>query len=259
MDPHPQPPITLEGWYAMHQLLAIDRRALRACAAATLHAARDAAADTLAELAVPSDGGWSAVVSLVGSPADVLFLHLRPTLDALADVQARLARLALTTALRPVATFLGVTELALYHLPDPHDPTHAARLAAERASAHTHHRLYPVVPESMPYVGFYPTSRRRDAAQNWYTLPLSERSALMQRHGVTGRRHAARVRQIITGSTGLAAWEWGVTLFARDPLDLKRVVTEMRYDEASARYADFGDFYVGQVVAPRQWAECVWA
>jgi chlorite dismutase len=108
----------------------------------------------------------------------------------------------------------------------------------------------------MPYVSFYPTSKRRGAggADNWYTLPLAERATLMHRHGLTGRRHAARVRQIITGAIGLDTWEWGVTLFAADPLEFKRVVTDMRFDEASARYAEFGDFYVGRVVDARDWA-----
>jgi hydrogen peroxide-dependent heme synthase len=107
---------------------------------------------------------------------------------------------------------------------------------------------------SFSFVSFYPTSKRRDAEQNWYTLPLRERSDLMRRHGLVGRRHAGQVRQIITGSIGFDCWEWGVTLFAADPLALKRVVTDMRYDEASAKYAEFGEFYVGRVVEPRSWA-----
>ena len=108
-------------------------------------------------------------------------------------------------------------------------------------------------------MSFYPTSKRRDAGQNWYALSLEERSALMHRHGAVGRRHAGRVRQVITGAIGFDAWEWGVTLFAADPLELKRVVTDMRYDEASAKYAEFGDFYVGRVVAPGDWAHSLGA
>ena len=101
----------------------------------------------------------------------------------------------------------------------------------------------------MPYVCFYPMSKRRDAAQNWYTLSLDERSRLMHAHGLTGRRFAGRVQQVITGAIGLDKWEWGVTLFARDPLEFKKLVTDMRFDEVSAKYAEFGDFYVGRIIS----------
>ena len=96
---------------------------------------------------------------------------------------------------------------------------------------------------------FYPMSKRRDAAQNWYTLSLDDRSRLMQAHGLTGRRYAGRVQQVITGAIGLDGWEWGVTLFARDPLEFKKLVTDMRFDEVSAKYAEFGDFYVGKIIS----------
>jgi chlorite dismutase len=101
----------------------------------------------------------------------------------------------------------------------------------------------------MPYVCFYPMSKRRDDGQNWYALDLDERSRLMYGHGLTGRRYAGRVQQIITGAIGLDAWEWGVTLFARDPLDFKKLVTDMRFDEVSAKYAEFGEFYVGKIIS----------
>ena len=260
MDTHVQPPEVLEGWYALHQAFAIDRRALRGVGGAELHRARVEAADTLASLATPADdshhAGWSAVVKLVGSLADVLFVHLRPTLDELGIVQERLARLELLDFMHATFAFVSVTELGLYNLPADAsaDPKHAERVRAERESPHAARRLYPELPAEMPYVSFYPTSKRRDAAQNWYTLPLDERSALMRSHGLVGRRHAGRVRQIITGAIGFHSWEWGVTLFSDDPLELKRVVTDMRYDEASAKYAEFGDFYVGRVTDPREWA-----
>jgi hydrogen peroxide-dependent heme synthase len=259
--PHaPQPPEVLEGWYALHQVFAIERRALRGHDAAALHRARAHTAETLSAIANPPDGaGWSAVVKLVGSLADVLFVHLRPTLDELGDVQERVAHLELLDFLRPTFAFVSVTELGLYHLPSssPADPRHDERVRAERESPHAQRRLYPELPANMPYVSFYPTSKRRDATQNWYTLSLEERCALMRSHGLTGRRHAGRVRQIITGAIGFHSWEWGVTLFADDPLELKRVVTDMRYDEASARYAAFGDFYLGRLVDPREWAMSV--
>jgi chlorite dismutase len=96
-------------------------------------------------------------------------------------------------------------------------------------------------------------SKKRDPSANWYTLPLGDRSELMQAHGQVGRRYAGRVQQIITGSVGLDEWEWGVTLFAREPLEFKKLVTEMRFDRTSALYAEFGEFFVGKVVVVGEW------
>jgi peroxiredoxin len=258
MEPSAQPPVTLEGWYASHQAFTIRRHALRTQPRAALSTARSTAADVLSAVCAPTSagGGWSAVVQLVGSLANVLFVHFRPSLDALAAVEEDVARLTLLECFDPAFAFLSVTEVGLYHLPDapPNEADHAERLRAERDSEHTRRRLYPALPADMPFVSFYPTSKRRENGQNWYTLPLKERSALMRSHGLTGRRHAGEVRQIITGAIGFDRWEWGVTLFASDPLALKRVVTDMRYDETSAKYADFGDFFVGRVVDPRAWA-----
>jgi peroxiredoxin len=258
MEPSAQPPVTLEGWYASHQAFTIRRQALRTQPRAALTAARSTAADVLSAACAPrqTDGGWSAVVQLVGSLANVLFVHFRPNLDALAAVEEEIARLTLLECFDPAFAFLSVTEVGLYHLPDAtqHEPDHAERVRAERDSEHNQRRLYPALPADMPFVSFYPTSKRRENGQNWYTLPLRERRDLMRSHGLTGRRHAGEVRQIITGAIGFDRWEWGVTLFAADPLALKRVVTDMRYDETSAKYADFGDFFVGRVVDPRAWA-----
>jgi len=184
-------------------------------------------------------------------------MHFRPTLDELQDVQRQVDRLPVMDYLRPAMYFLSVTELGLYQLAahGQDDPQREARLRAERESPHTLRRLYPPLPDNMPFVSFYPMSKRRDTGQNWYTLPLPERSKLMHSHGLTGRRYAGRVTQIITGAIGLDRWEWGVTLFAKDPVDFKKLVTEMRFDEASSKYAEFGDFYVGRLVEPGAWAE----
>jgi chlorite dismutase len=251
------PPETLEGWYALHQLYTVDRRAIRSLLPDAMRDLRCTTADDLAAISGEAKEGWSVVVSLVGSTADVMFMHFRPTLDDLTDVQRRVERLPVMEYLRPAMYFLSVTELGLYQLAahGSDDPQREARLRAERESPHTLRRLYPPVPENMPYVSFYPMSKRRDTGQNWYTLPLVERSKLMHSHGLTGRRYAGRVTQIITGAIGLDKWEWGVTLFAKDPVDFKKLVTEMRFDEASAKYADFGDFYVGRLAQPEAWAE----
>jgi peroxiredoxin len=251
------PPETLEGWYALHQLYAVDRRAIRALAPDALRDLRCAAANSFTSILTHDGEGWSALVSLIGSTANVLVMHFRPTLDELRDVQRRVEQLPVMEYLRPVLYFLSVTELGLYQLAahGQDDPQREARLRAERESPHTLRRLYPPLPENMPYVSFYPMSKRRDTGQNWYTLPLQERSKLMHSHGLTGRRYAGRVTQIITGAIGLEKWEWGVTLFAKDPVDFKKLVTEMRFDEASAKYAEFGDFYVGRLITPEAWAE----
>jgi chlorite dismutase len=266
------PPETLEGWYALHQLFTVDHAALRALPAADRRATLDEAATTLESLQAPdgaAEQGWSRVVPLVGSPADVLLVHFRPSLDALADVQRRVRALRLHDLLRPAGAFLSVAELGLYHLTaqlareatarggEPGDEAYrtalAARAEAERTSPFGQRRLHPTPPPEMPYLCFYPMSKRRAPGQNWYALPLEERSRLMYAHGLTGRRYAGRVQQIITGATGLADWEWGVTLFAGDPLEFKRLVTDMRFDEVSAQYAEFGDFHVGRVEAPASW------
>ncbi len=254
MDTPALPPATLEGWYASHRAFTMDRRALRTRPAALLRTDRCVAGEVLEAARAPAEGGWTAVVPLVGSLADVLLIHLRPSLEALGAAEREVARLALLDCFRPVYAFLSVTELGLYNLPDLPAPELAERIQAERESEHTQRRLYPSLPADMPYVSFYPTSKRRDVGQNWYTLPLRERCDLMRRHGLTGRRHAGQIRQIITGAIGFDRWEWGVTLFAADPLALKRVVTDMRYDEVSAKYAEFGEFFVGRVADPEQWA-----
>jgi chlorite dismutase len=190
-------------------------------------------------------------------------MHFRATLDALGEAQRATAQLPTFAGLRPTYSFLSVTEAGLYHLTAKlareaaerggavGDDTYRAELerliAAERDTAHIRRRLFPPLPPDMPYVCFYPMSKRRQTGQNWYSLTLEERSQLMYAHGLTGRRYAGKVQQIISGAIGLDAWEWGVTLFARDPLDFKKLVTEMRFDQVSAKYAEFGDFYVGRM------------
>jgi chlorite dismutase len=271
METNAYPAETVEGWYALHQMFAVDRPALRAMGSDRLGTAARAATAMLDSLAEPDGGGWSAVVPLVGSRADVMLIHLRPTLDDLGTVQSRLGCLTLFDALKPVYSFLSITEVGMYHVAaraardarerggavgdDAFRDQLATRIDKERSAEHVQRRLFPTPPEEMPYVSFYPMSKRRAVGQNWYTLAVEERSRMMVAHGTTGRRYAGRVMQIVTGAIGLDAWEWGVTLFARDPLDFKKIVTEMRFDEASANYAEFGEFYVGRRTSPAAWLE----
>ena len=271
------PPETAEGWYALHQVFSIERRALRGVAREDLDRMKKSAGGRLARLVgAASTGeskqpGWSAVVSLIGSDSDVMFVHFRESLDALGDAQAALAGEPLFDFLLPKYSFLSVTEAGFYHITADAarealatggtvgDPAYRARVAgrvqAELESAHVKQRLYPLRPPDMPYVSFYPMSKRREPDQNWYALTLAERSRLMIAHGLVGRQYAGKVVQVITGAVGLSAWEWGVTLFARDPLEFKRILTDMRFDEVSANYADFGDFYVGRITPPERWVQ----
>jgi chlorite dismutase len=266
------PPETLEGWFALHQIFRFRNpmipggrlpKLIRAAAASL-----DPDSKTAGEAKAKTEGaptGWSCFARLIGSSADLMVIHFRDSLDAIAVAQEELAHARLAKMMEPLYTFLSVTEAGLYHITA--DLARAAesrggkigdaeyvralgeRASVERESAHLRRRLYPELPSDMPYVTFYPMSKRRDASQNWYTLTLDERSRLMQAHGLTGRRYAGRVQQVITGAIGLDKWEWGVTLFARDPLEFKKLVTEMRFDEVSAKYAEFGDFYVGKIIS----------
>ena len=265
------PPETTEGWYLLHQIFTVDRTALRATRTGAHDAARRELQDTLDVVGAEAPSGWSAVVPLIGSTADVMLVHFRETLDEIGEAQRQLARSSAFDTLHPVRSFLSVTEAGLYHASAQlaaaavarggavgdaeYRAAMATRVEAERASAHVQRRLYPTQPPDMPYVCFYPMSKRRAAGQNWYALTLEERSRLMMTHGMTGRGYAGRVVQVISGAIGFDAWEWGVTLFAADPLQFKKIVTDMRFDEVSAEYAEFGEFYVGRTSSAREWIE----
>jgi chlorite dismutase len=172
----------------------------------------------------------SAVV--LGHKADVALMVLGPDLWVLREFQTAVRR----GGLDPVDSYVSLTEVSEY----------AAGIPAEMRQA----RLFPELPpDGMRAYCFYPMSKRRMSDQNWYALDFEERTRLMRAHGAVGRTFHGRIVQLITGSTGLDDWEWGVTLFGMRPDDLKDCVYQMRFDEASARYAEFGPFYTG-IVAP---------
>jgi chlorite dismutase len=270
--PIAHPPETLEGWYVLHQIFRARKRKPTATASTALaKSAADAlqskTARTRSRTKAESEAaGWSCFARLIGSTSDLMAIHFRDSLDALGQAQDVLSQTDVGKEYDLAYAFLSVTEAGLYHLTaelartaaarggsvgdSEYAQAVAARATTERENAHVRRRLYPDLPAGMPYVCFYPMSKRRDDGQNWYTLSLDERSRLMQSHGATGRRYAGRVQQVISGAIGLDAWEWGVTLFARDPLDFKKLVTDMRFDEVSAKYALFGDFYVGRLIEP---------
>jgi peroxiredoxin len=262
MTPLAHPPETVEGWYLTHEVFGADRAELQTLGPIAVGDAIREADVMLSTLGEPSGGGWSVAVSITGSTADLMIVHARPTLDAVHAAQRTLASCRLFDAMRREYAFLSVTEAGLYHITaelareavarggevgdEAYRSAIAARAATERESPHVRRRLFPPLPADMPFVCFYPMSKRRDPGANWYQLSLEERSRLMHAHGLTGRRYAGRVQQVISGAIGLDEWEWGVTLFGKDPLDFKKLVTDMRFDEVSAVYATFGRFFVGR-------------
>jgi chlorite dismutase len=192
----------------------------------------DPEAITAAVKAAEADGDQVVTVAVLGHKADLGFMALGPDLWRLRRLQTALS----DAGLEVVDSYVSLTEISEYAQGVPDEMKQA--------------RLFPQLPpEGKRAWCFYPMSKRRNVDQNWYTLPYDERHALMMEHGKSGRTFAGRVLQVITGSTGIDDYEWGVTLFAVNPDDLKEVVYTMRYDEASARYAEFGPFYTG-LVAP---------
>ncbi len=170
--------------------------------------------------------------AVLGQKADLGFMLLCPDLVALRRTQGAFNGAGLDL----VGSYLSLTEVSEY----------AKGMPADRLDARLHPRL---PPDGKRALCFYPMSKRRDGPDNWYRLDYESRLALMYEHGASGRKFAGRVLQLVTGSTGLDDFEWGVTLFGAAPDDLKECVHTMRFDEASARYADFGPFYTG-IVAP---------
>ena len=188
----------------------------------------------LAALGDAAEGEAQVVTAaLLGHKADVGVMLLCTDQWHLRRVQTALVE----AGLELVDSYVSMTELSEYAKGIPDEMQQA--------------RLYPQLPpEGKPAYCFYPMSKRRNVGANWYELDYDRRKELMYEHGASGRRFAGRVTQLITGSTGLDEYEWGVTLFCERPDDVKEIVYTMRYDEASAQYGEFGPFYVGMVAAP---------
>jgi chlorite dismutase len=190
----------------------------------------DGEAVVAAVKAAEADGYQAIPFVVLGHKADMGFMALGPDLWRLQQLQSELQRAGLAIA----TSYVSLTEVSEY----------AAGMPEEMLKA----RLYPKLPpEGMRAFCWYPMSKRRGETDNWFTLPFDDRRELMSGHGKTGRTFAGRVLQVITGSAGLDDWEWGVSLFAVNPDDLKEVVYKMRFDEASAKYAEFGPFITGLV------------
>ena len=202
--------------------------------------------------------GQSALFSMLGHKGDLMFVHFRNSFDQIKATELRLSQLRLSDFLEATTSYVSVVELGLYESSvklfrqlqekglEPNSPEWNAAVAdtIKRQTEAMKPRLYPQIPASR-YICFYPMDRRRGEDKNWYQLPIEERQRQMEEHGTVGRRYAGVVKQIITGSIGFDDWEWGVDLFADDPMEFKKLIYEMRFDQVSAVYALFGTFYVG--------------
>ena len=255
----PAVPITLEGSCILHQIFRFNWKAWRALSAAEQERIGSAALTSLKDIAQSSgETPQSALFSLLGHKGDLMLIHLRDSVQALNQVELQLAQTELYDFLEQTYSYLSVVELGLYESTaktysaladrqvEPHSPEWKAAIqeTIDRQSAAMSTRLHPAIPEAT-YACFYPMDRKRDETVNWYTEPMADRQRMMHLHGMIGRRYADAVRQIISGSIGLDDWEWGVDLFANNPIVFKRLIYEMRFDEVSAKYALFGSFYVG--------------
>jgi len=253
----PAVPLTTEGYSVLHQMLRFRRPAWRALPDAEKSAIAKEASDALSAMEKHSPG-QSALFSLIGHKGDLMLIHFRESFADLNRAELQLASLRLSDYLEPTTSYLSIIELGLYESTvkiykeltdqgiEPHSDQWKAEIACklERHKEAMRPRLYPEMPPHR-YACFYPMDRRRGEDKNWYMLPIEERARQMNEHGLVGRRYAGEVKQIITGSIGFDDWEWGVDLFADDPLVFKKLIYEMRFDQVSAVYALFGQFYVG--------------
>ena len=259
MAEFPPVPLTLEGSALLHQFFRFDWKAWRSSTEGerTKIAAEFTAA--LKKLEQGSGiGAQTGLFSQLGHKGDLILVHFRDSFEALNQVELDLAQTAFYDFLTPTHSYVSVVELGLYessrktyeaasakgfanHTPEWNSEVEdSLRRGAEAMKP----RLFPVIPDSK-YLCFYPMDRKRGEQVNWYTVPFTERQRMMHEHGMIGRRYGDVVKQIISGSIGMDDWEWGVDLFADDPVVFKKLIYEMRFDEVSAVYALFGQFYLG--------------
>jgi chlorite dismutase len=254
----PPVPLTLEGFSLLHQFFRFDWKAWRKLPAAERERIATQAVEALNRLERKAPGApiQTALFSQLGHKGDLILIHFRDSLEALNQVELDLAQTELYEFLDLRHSYVSVVELGLYESSrksyeaagnlEQHSPEWKAEIAATlaRQSAAMAPRLYPAIPDAK-YLTFYPMDRKRGEQVNWYTVPFSERQRMMHEHGLIGRRYGDVVKQIISGSIGMDDWEWGVDLFADDPVVFKKLIYEMRFDEVSAVYALFGQFFIG--------------
>ena len=257
---YPPVPLTLEGSSVLHQFFHFDWKAWKACADGDRSKVVADAIEAFKKLEHNDANAsiHSALYSQLGHKGDLMLIHFRDSLEELNQVELTLAQTPLYDFLELRHSYVSVVELGLYESSrktyeaatakgvEAHTAEWNAEIASslERASEAMKPRLFPSVPEAK-YLCFYPMDRKRGEAVNWYTVPFAERQRMMHEHGMIGRRYAEQVKQVISGSIGMDDWEWGVDLFAEDPVVFKKLIYEMRFDEVSAVYALFGQFFIG--------------
>lgn len=235
---------TMDGWYSLHDLRTIDWNSWKLASEEERKEAINGFEQLLTkwEAVEEEQKGSQVLYKVVGQKADLLFMFLRPTMDELTDIETEFNKSKFAAFLLPAHSYVSVVELSKYQpQKDGVDP---------ETLPETQARLKPILPK-WEHICFYPMDRRRVAEENWYTLEKNVRGKMLYEHSKTGRKYAGKIKQIITGSIGLDDWEWGVTLFAHDPLQFKKIVYEMRFDEVSSRYGEFGEFFVGNQL-PRE-------
>src|SRR5262245_15488372 len=256
-SPLPAAPLTLDGSYILHQMFRVRWSAWKALGI-TVQKYLLGNADAILAPMEQNKQEPSALFSLLGHKGDLMLVHFRRTLEELNQAELNVSRSQIYEYLEPMTSYVSVVELGLYEAslklygeltakglrPGTTEWNVAveAELAQQRQAAAP--RLWPEIPRRR-YLCFYPMNKYRGEQKNWYSESIADRQRMMREHGMIGRQYAGRVTQIISGSIGFDDWEWGVDLFADDPLVFKKLVYEMRFDEASAVYGLFGTFFVG--------------
>jgi len=242
-------PQTEEGWFALHDFRSIDWDAWRDAPERERRRAIEEGEAFLKhrELVADAEEGDSGLFSVLGHKADLLFVHFRPSLDDLSSIERRFEDTALANFTERTTSYVSVTEVSgyvsdAYFEEGPEEVDAGLRRYIEGKPT-------PEIPDD-EYVCFYPMSKRRGEEYNWYDLSFEDRAELMAGHGEVGKEYAGKIKQVIASSVGFDSHEWGVTLFGSDPTDIKDIVYEMRFDPASSRYGEFGEFYVGRRFPP---------
>jgi chlorite dismutase len=260
----PRVPETLEGWRVLHQMFRIRWSEWRALPASERTTRAGEATQALVHMQ-RGEEGRTVTATMFGHMGDLLLIHFRRDFDALQAAQLAVARLGLAPFLEPTTSFVSVLELGLYEmtgrihrrlaeqgLAEGSDEFEAAFDAEmKEQEKRVSGRLWLDAP-ARRHVCFYPMNKHRGEVKNWYAEPFEARAKMMLEHGKIGRRYAGQVTQIISGAIGFDDWEWGVDLFADDPLVFKKLVYEMRFDEASVWYGEFGPFYSGLQFSPSE-------
>jgi peroxiredoxin len=254
------PLIPGEGWHVMHLFYHIEHSQWDLYTKDEKRNAKTRLSELVQEIRSTPDTHLL-IFSVATPKADIGFMLLTPDLHVANAYEKQLTLALGPDILTPTYSYLSQTESSEYTttseqyiaetligekslLPGTPEFETALKEFEDRMAHYLKHRLYPVLPD-WPVICFYPMSKRRSGDDNWYSLSYEQRKELMSGHARVGRSYAGKILQLITGSTGLDEHEWGVTLLAKDTLEIKKIVYEMRFDEVSARYGEFGDFYIG--------------